>query len=72
MVAMGAGVTILPATMRVGEDLDPHVAIRPFTPPVPTRTVALYYRRGFARPQLIHCLVEVVRATALPGVRYLD
>jgi LysR family transcriptional regulator, hydrogen peroxide-inducible genes activator len=72
MVAMGAGVTILPSTMKVNEDLAQHLAIRPFAPPVPSRTVAVYYRRGFARPALIHCLAQAVRAANLDEVEYLD
>ena len=72
MVAMGAGVTILPSTMKISEDLGAHLAIRPFTPPVPSRTVAIFYRRGFARPALINCLAQAVRAADLAEVNYLD
>ncbi|MCZ6893950.1 MAG: LysR substrate-binding domain-containing protein [Gammaproteobacteria bacterium] len=72
MVALGAGVTILPSTMKISEDLGAHLAIRPFTPPVPSRTVAIFYRRGFARPALINCLAQAVRAADLAEVNYLD
>lgn len=70
MVATGVGVTVLPATLRISADLAPHLAIRPFSAPVPTRTVAVFYRRGFARPQLIDCIVTAVRAAELDGVTY--
>jgi LysR family transcriptional regulator, hydrogen peroxide-inducible genes activator len=72
MVAMGAGVTILPATMRIGEDLAEHLVLKPFARPQPERTVALFYRRGYARPQLVNILAKVVRGAALAGVRHLD
>jgi len=72
MVAMGAGVTILPGTMRVDEALARHLAVRPFAEPAPHRTVALFYRRGFPRPQVIHVLTEAIRGAALPGVHYID
>lgn len=70
MVAMGAGVTIVPATMRINDDLAAHLLIRPFAAPRPLRTIAVFYRRGFARPQVIQCLARVVRAAKLRGVEY--
>ena len=70
MVAMGAGVTILPSTMRINDDLAEHLVVRPFIAPQPTRTIAVFYRRGFARPQVIQCLAAVVREAKLKGVEY--
>ncbi len=70
MVAMGAGITILPSTMRINDDLAEHVVVRPFVAPQPTRTIAVFYRRGFARPQVIQCLATVVREAKLKGVDY--
>lgn len=72
MVAMGAGITILPSTMRISEDLKDHLSTRPFADPAPVRRVAIFYRRGFARPQLIHTLAEAVRGAMLPGVHYCE
>lgn len=71
MVAMGAGITILPSTMRISEDLKDHLVTRPFVEPAPVRRVAIFYRRGFPRPQVIHALAEAVRGAALPGVRHV-
>lgn len=70
MVAMGAGLTILPSTMRINEDLAAHLVVRPFVAPAPARTIAVFYRRGFARPQVIQCLATVVREAKLKGVDY--
>ncbi len=72
MVAMGAGITILPSTMRISEDLKDHLITRPFTDPAPARRVAIVYRRSFARPQVIHALAEAVRGAPLPGVHFVD
>jgi LysR family hydrogen peroxide-inducible transcriptional activator len=72
MVATGVGVTVLPGTARLGEDLARHLASRPFSPPAPKRTVAVFYRRSFARPQVINCLVEAVREAQLEGVKYCN
>ena len=72
MVATGAGVTILPSTMTISEDLKDYLTIRPFAPPVPQRTVAIFYRRGFARPKVVNCVAEAVRSAALDTVVYSD
>lgn len=72
MVAGGAGVTVLPATVRLSEDLRELVTLRPFTAPEPARTIAVYYRRGFARPELVNTLAAAARDARLEGVRYAD
>lgn len=71
MVAAGAGVTVLPQTMHISEELDDHLAIRGFASPVPKRTVAVFYRKAFARPALIDCIERCVRDADLAGVRYV-
>lgn len=71
MVATGAGVTVLPVTTRISDDLSPLLALRPFVKPQPSRTVAVFYRREFARPAVINCIAEAVRSAKLPNVNYL-
>ena len=56
--------------MPLNKELGRHVVLRPFARPVPSRTIAVFYRRGFARPALINCIAEVVRAARLDGVSY--
>jgi LysR family hydrogen peroxide-inducible transcriptional activator len=70
MVAAGAGITILPSTLRINEDLNPHLKLLPFRRPVPTRTVAVFYRRGFARPELINLIARAVREAGVQGVEF--
>jgi LysR family transcriptional regulator, hydrogen peroxide-inducible genes activator len=72
MVSTGAGVTILPSTMKFSEELNDFLAVRPFAPPEPHRTVAVFYRRGFARPAVINCIAQVVKAADLDNVIYTD
>jgi len=70
MVAAGAGVTVVPTTMPLNEDLGRHIVLKPFAAPAPARTIAAFYRRGFARPELINCVAEAVHEADLRGVRY--
>lgn len=57
MVASGLGITVLPLSaataMQYQEDI---LAVRPFAPPVPFRTVALAWRVTFPRPKAIDVL----------------
>ena len=71
MVASGAGVTVLPSTMQLNDALNAFVAVRPFAAPAPKRTIAIFYRRSFARPEAIECLANAIRAASLDEVEYL-
>ncbi|MEX2479525.1 MAG: LysR substrate-binding domain-containing protein [Gammaproteobacteria bacterium] len=72
MVAAGAGVTVVPSTMPLNEDLGRHIVYKPFAAPAPARTIAAFYRRGFARPELINCIAQSVHDAELGGVHYVD
>lgn len=69
MVAGGVGVTVLPATSvspaPAGSDL---IRVLPFARPVPTRRVALAWRKSFPRPEAIQALREAILACNLPNV----
>jgi len=43
----------------------------PFTPPAPSRTVALAWRKGFTRPEVIEVLREEILQCSLNGVTLL-
>ncbi|NLD14048.1 MAG: LysR family transcriptional regulator [Gammaproteobacteria bacterium] len=66
MVASGLGVSVLPQSA-----VDSHqytagvIEIRPFSDPVPTRTVAIAWRATFPRPKAIDALVEAIRQCPL-------
>ena len=61
MVASGLGISVLPRDALVAKYHSQLVTAVPFTAPVPTRRVALAYRKSFPRPQAI----EVVRQAVL-------
>jgi LysR family hydrogen peroxide-inducible transcriptional activator len=57
MVATGLGVTVLPISAATSMTYDEDIlAIRPFSAPVPFRTVALAWRVTFPRPKAIDVL----------------
>lgn len=70
MVASGMGITVLPGTAagahRHAERL---TRIRRFADPVPTREIALAWRKSFTRPRAVQCVSEAVAACQLTGVR---
>jgi len=73
MVAGGVGVTVLPATSvapgaPTAADL---IRILPFAKPIPSRRVALAWRRSFPRPEAIEVLRKAILACNLPQVEKL-
>jgi LysR family hydrogen peroxide-inducible transcriptional activator len=72
MVASGAGITVLPVTAAEARTTDNKlVAVRPFAPPVPSRRVALAWRKSFPRPRAVRAVRDAVLACKLPGVTAL-
>ncbi|HET8701680.1 MAG TPA: LysR substrate-binding domain-containing protein [Nitrococcus sp.] len=72
MVALGAGVTLLPALAAAANAAVPNhtaVELRPFEEPAPRREMALYWRKGSAREPTLQALADVVRG--LGAVRAL-
>lgn len=66
MVAARVGCTLLPALAvlpGVGSLLNGSVQIRPFAPPVPTRTIGLVWRHRYSREATIKALADVILAT---------
>lgn len=66
MVASGMGVTVLPMSAAGTLPYDGQFLItRPFTDPVPMRSVALAWRTSFPRPQAIDVIYDAIRACNL-------
>ena len=62
MVASGLGVSILPLSAVESHHYSSGVLdIRPLTPPVPFRTVAIAWRASFPRPKAIEILADSIR-----------
>ncbi len=69
MVASGLGVSVLPRDALTPRYHSQLVVPVPFTQPVPSRRIALAYRRSFPRPAAIAAIRESVarcRAKAAP------
>jgi LysR family transcriptional regulator, hydrogen peroxide-inducible genes activator len=72
MVASGAGITVLPAAAAEGRTVENRLtAVRPFAPPVPSRRIALAWRRTFPRPRAVEAVRQAIIACKLPGVTLL-
>jgi LysR family transcriptional regulator, hydrogen peroxide-inducible genes activator len=73
MVAGGVGITVLPATSVAtgGANASDLIRILPFGKPVPTRRVALAWRKSFPRPEAIEVLRKSILACNLPQVEKL-
>lgn len=73
MVASGAGLTVMPCTAigNPGQETG-LLAYRPFAKPVPSRRVALAWRRSFPRLQAVEVVRQAIRACGLPCVKFVD
>ena len=72
MVASGGGITVLPSAAAEGRTVDNRLTtVRPFAPPVPSRRVALAWRRSFPRPRAVEAVRQAILSCKLPGVTML-
>ena len=73
MVATGMGVTVLPCTAAGADRYSQRLlSIRRFEEPVPSRQVALAWRKSFPRPQVIDVLKQAVSACQLSCVKLIS
>jgi LysR family hydrogen peroxide-inducible transcriptional activator len=61
MVASGYGVSVLPGGSLSGIYKTGLVVAIPFEAPAPSRRVALAWREGYTRPQVIEAIIEAVK-----------
>jgi len=72
MVAGGVGITVLPGTSLSASNTSGElIRVLPFARPVPTRRVALAWRKSFPRPEAIETLARSILACNLPQVEKL-
>ena len=72
MVATGMGITVLPQLAGAQPYYEPDVLItRPFANPVPTRQVALAWRKSFPRPKVISVIQQAVKSCGLKNVMFV-
>lgn len=67
MVASGLGITVLPEMAVQVAGADELLHYIPFEPPVPTRRIALVWRKSYARLPAVACLRDVIQSVYLPG-----
>jgi LysR family hydrogen peroxide-inducible transcriptional activator len=62
MVASGLGISVLPFSAVHSHHYAPGIiAVRPLSPPVPYRSIAIAWRASFPRPQAIDVLADSIR-----------
>lgn len=71
MVASGLGITVLPASANSPRYRSPLLKIIPFTKPVPSRRIALAWRKSFARTQAIEALASAIAKAKIVGIHHL-
>ncbi|MBL8259603.1 MAG: LysR family transcriptional regulator [Candidatus Competibacteraceae bacterium] len=72
MVAVGIGLTLLPElAIRFSQTTcyQHLIQIRPFAPPVPTRTIGLVWRRQFPRQDTLKMLAALIQRSLPPDLR---
>jgi len=71
MVVSGLGVTVLPCTAAGAHSYSQRLlAIRRFSNPIPTRTVALAWRTSFPRTKVVDVINQAIRNCNLSCVKY--
>jgi len=61
MVASNLGVTVLPCSAATERYTNPLVKVIPFQSPVPTRRIALAWRKSYARELAVSCVADAIR-----------
>lgn len=61
MVASNLGLTVLPASATISRYENPLIKVIPFKKPIPTRKIALAWRKSFGREQAIQTLAQAIR-----------
>ncbi|SNR81477.1 LysR family transcriptional regulator, hydrogen peroxide-inducible genes activator [Methylobacillus rhizosphaerae] len=72
MVASNLGITVLPCSAAVERYQNPLIKMIPFADPVPTRRMALAWRKGYTRGQAIECLLNALRSLQSPCLQPIE
>jgi len=67
MVASGLGISVLPRDALTPKYHSKLVVPIPFTKPVPSRRIAIAYRKSFPRPAAVAAIRDAVTATRSAG-----
>lgn len=72
MVASGLGITVMPASANSTRYRNRLLKVVPFAKPVPSRRIALAWRKSFARTQAIDALAQAISQAKVTGIRHLE
>lgn len=72
MVASGLGITVLPASANSVRYRNRLLKIIPFNKPVPSRRIALAWRKSFARTEAIDALAKAIALARIAGITHLE
>jgi LysR family hydrogen peroxide-inducible transcriptional activator len=67
MVASGLGITVLPMSATSARYSSPLIKLIPFAAPMPTRRIALAWRKSFSRAAAIEAIASSVKQITSPG-----
>ena len=62
MVASNLGVTVLPCSAATERYVNPLVKVIPFEAPVPSRRIALAWRKSYARELAVTCVADAIKS----------
>lgn len=62
MVASNLGITVLPASATAARYENPLIKVIPFAKPIPSRRIAIAWRKSFVRNEAIETIVDTIKA----------
>lgn len=71
MVASGLGITVMPASANSSRYRNRLLKVIPFAKPIPSRRIALAWRKSFARTQAIEALARAITQAKVAGIKQL-
>jgi len=71
MVASGLGITVLPASANSARYRSKLLSVIPFAKPIPSRRIALAWRKSFARTQAVEALAQAIGQAKITGILHL-
>lgn len=72
MVASNLGITVLPRSATAERYNNPLVKVIPFAKPVPTRRIAIAWRKSFVRMQAVEKIAEAIKAIDSDYMNQID
>jgi LysR family hydrogen peroxide-inducible transcriptional activator len=72
MAASGMGITVLPASANSARYRSRLLTVIPFAKPIPSRRIALAWRKSYARTQAIEALAKAVGLAKITGITHLE